>query len=62
MIFEEKQKNNGKGIFIERKYEKNKKTEFWGDGVFTKKEICQICATSSPIYSTRKPSLFLIKF
>ncbi|KHG12966.1 hypothetical protein F383_18864 [Gossypium arboreum] len=62
MIFGEKQKNNEKGNFIERKYGKNKKTKFLGEGVFTEKERYQICATPSPIYSTRKPSLFLIKF
>ena len=37
MIFREKQKNNGNGIFIKRKYGKNKKARFMRERVFTGK-------------------------
>ncbi|KHG29305.1 hypothetical protein F383_15429 [Gossypium arboreum] len=48
--------------FLLNKIRREQKTEFFGRGSVYRKKRCQICATPSPIYSTRKPSLFLIKF
>ncbi|KHG17960.1 Ewing's tumor-associated antigen 1 [Gossypium arboreum] len=38
-----KTKNNGKEIFIERKYEKNKKSKYMGERVFTTKDGQNLC-------------------
>ncbi|KHF97917.1 Sulfate adenylyltransferase [Gossypium arboreum] len=41
--FLEKTKNNRNGVFIERKYGKNKKTKFMGERVFTTKDGQNLC-------------------
>ena len=48
-------------FFIEENMERTKDRVF-GKGSVYRKKRCQICATPSLIYSTRNPSLFLIKF
>ncbi|KHG16731.1 hypothetical protein F383_04815 [Gossypium arboreum] len=48
--------------FLLKKIWREQKDRVFGRGSVKRKKRCQICATPSPIYSTRKPSLFLMKF
>ncbi|KHG06027.1 hypothetical protein F383_32029 [Gossypium arboreum] len=48
--------------FLLKKIWKEQKDRVFGRGSVYRKKRCQICVTPSPIYSTRKPSLFLIIF
>ncbi|KHG18054.1 hypothetical protein F383_22575 [Gossypium arboreum] len=59
MIFGEKNKCNENRILLNNM--KRNKAKLFGRGSVYRKDD-EICVTPSPIYSTRKPSLFLLKF
>ncbi|KHF98308.1 hypothetical protein F383_37661 [Gossypium arboreum] len=48
--------------FLLKKIWIEQKDRVFGRGSVYRKKRCPIYATSSPIYSTRKPSLFQMKF
>ncbi|KHF97556.1 hypothetical protein F383_36750 [Gossypium arboreum] len=60
MIFGEKEISAMKIEFLLKNMERTKAKLYGGESVYRK--MSKICVTPSPIYSTKKPSIFLIKF
>ncbi|KHG04246.1 hypothetical protein F383_29474 [Gossypium arboreum] len=61
MISREKQKIIENKFLLKENMERTKRLNLWMRECLQQK-MDKICVTSSPIYSTKKPSLFLIKF